>query len=225
LLESLGSSLEVLSVVGSYVDLSIRPKSLDDLKEMITVAERLGFSVVGLGDNEYCRYVKFISKTVRVVCRIEVTGDSRSDIARKLSRLKSRSDTLIVAIARNLDVARYAAVKKTIDIVRVEPEAYNAIDWSEATLLREKGWGLIEISLKHVLEDPEKYWRSFSSALRRAYRYDVTLALVTDAENSQELLHPRVMAGIASLAGIPGNYALSYVSSKPLSILKLKKLV
>ncbi len=215
-------------MVACFVDLSVRPGSLDDFKEIARTAKDMGICVLGLDCESLELSVdeaRSLSEKLGVVmvCRAVLKGSRRRDIAVKLR--STNRNTLIVVEAETLDVARYAAVKKSIDIIRVTPESYNLIDRSQARLFRERGWGAIEISLKPVLEDPESALPRLIPALRRAYAYGIDLILVSDASNPYELIHPRSAAGIASLAGIPGDYALSYVSTVPRSILERRRLL
>lgn len=215
-------------MVACFIDLSVRPGSLDDFKEIARTAKDMGICVLGLdceGLELSVGEARSLSEDlgVAIVCRAVLRGSRRREIAVKLRSINR--NTLIVVEAETLDVARYAAVKKSVDIIRATPESYDLIDRSQARLFRERGWGAIEISLKPVLKNPVSTLPRLIPALRRAYAYGIDLILVSDASNPYELIHPRSAAGIASLAGIPGDYALSYVSTVPRSILERRRLL
>ena len=208
-----------------FVDLSIKPSNEKTLIEMLSfLRNKLNVSVAGIKYGDLCRKSKELeSKTgVKVVCIVELKGDTRKDIAKALLNVK-KVKGLRVAVASTVDVARYAAIKNGIDVVKLEPKAYKFIDKSQSLLLKRKERKPIELSLKEVLKEPKKL-PDLLNAIRRAFSYDIDLILVSDASRVQELIHPISMAGIAGLAGVPEPLALSYVSTVPLSIIKRKGL-
>ncbi len=209
-----------------FVDLSINPKDHRSLKDMLLfIKNKFDVKVVGLKYGNLCGIAKELGETigVKVVCRVELEGNTRGEIAKVLLKVKGLSDVLNVAKIRTLDVARYAAVKKDIDILRFEPEAYRFIDKSQSKLLKNKGYKPIELSLRETIISPDKLPNLLNS-IRRTFSYGIDLILVSDATRIQELVHPISMASIAALAGIPEILALSYVSAVPLSVIKRKNL-
>ena len=208
-----------------FVDLSIKPKDEKTLMEMLSfLKDKLDVSVVGIEYGNLCEKSKELEDKIgiRVVCVIELKGNTRRDIAKEL--LKARKvKGLKVGVASTLDTARYTAIKSEIDIVKLEPKAYKFIDKSQSLLLKRKERKPIELSLKEVLKDPRKL-PDLLNAIRRAFSYDIDLILVSDASRVQELIHPLSMASIAGLAGVPEPLMFSYISTIPLSIIKRKGL-
>jgi len=203
-----------------FADLSIRPSNMKVLTEMMKFAqEKLEIGLLGIEAGGLCDAAREVGKRfgVEVLCRAVLRGETRRDIARQLSKLRGRDLVKVVEI-RTLDVARYAAVKDEIDVLRFEPEAFRYIDKSQSRLIRDGGNKPVEISLAGILKDPSKLPKVLV-ALRRSFSLGIDVILVSDATRIAELIHPRGMAGIASLAGIPGDLALSYVSTVPFTLL------
>ncbi len=182
-----------------YYDLSIA----NPTDETLATARRLGYTIVGSqkepGD----------AKGVRVVRRIHVKGSTRKEIAKALSKTV-REKVLVVVEPLSLEAARYAAVNKRVHLIRVAPGLQRIIDRSTKRLFEERGWGAIELTLKPATLDEKGWFRYLYISLRKAYSLDIPVVLVSDAESRWELWHPRSVAGLAELAGIPGDAALSW---------------
>jgi ribonuclease P/MRP protein subunit RPP1 len=205
-----------------FVDLSIKPQGLNELKEIIDFASRfLEISVLGLERGALCDEGKRIARDygVDIVCRITLKGETRRDIAKGLSKYRKVRDFIRVVEVRTLDVARYAAVKEGVDVIRFEPEAYRYVDKSQATLIRNGGFKPIEISLRPAILDLGNLPKILE-VIRRAFSFDIKIILVSDAMRKYELIHPLSMAGIANLAEVPEDLALSYVSTIPMSVIE-----
>ncbi len=209
----------------AFADLSVRPKDPSALESIIRFAsEKLEISLLGIEKGPLYERGLEISKEydLDIICREVIRGISRRDVGRALARMRRGSDCIKVVEVKTLDIARYAAVKSGVDIIRMEPEAFKFIDKSEARLIREGGNKPIEISLRSVLKDPRSLPKLLN-AIAKAFVYNIDIILVSDATEVFELVHPRSAAGIASLAGIPGDLALSYVSTVPFrAIAKIK---
>jgi len=203
-----------------FIDLSVMPRKPEYLSDIAFLAARLGYSALGVDcvehKNDMLREVERESK-IRIVCRALIRGENRRAIAQKLHRLPR--DHVVVVEAENLDVARYAAVKKRVDIIRLSGRGLAALDRSQARLFKERGWGAIELSLKPVITDPHRNLQRFITAVRKAVAFGIDLIIVSDAGTPEELIPPYSAAGIVSLSGLPGEYALSFISNSPLSIL------
>lgn len=187
------------------------------------MARRLGFNAVavefveGLGEDELEEASS--RHGVRVYTRVTLRASTRRE-ARRAYDSAPRAD-IVVLEAEGLDAARYGAVKEFIHLVRITPGMEKAVDRSQARLLREKGWGGIEVSLAYARRfwrDPST-WRFYQLVLRRAFAYDINVVLVSDASSVDELWSPHSAAGVAEATGVPGDYALTWMSSVPASII------
>ncbi|MEB3787810.1 MAG: hypothetical protein GSR78_03540 [Desulfurococcales archaeon] len=182
-----------------YYDLSI----INPTSETLAAARRLGYTIVGSqkepGGDE----------VVKVVRRVHVKGSTRKEIARALGKTV-KGEVLVVVEPLSLEAARYAAVNKKVHLIRVAPGMQRIIDRSTKRLFEERGWGAIELTLKPATLGEKGWFRYLYISLRKAYSLDIPVVVVSDAESEWELWHPRSAAGLAELAGIPGDAALSW---------------
>ncbi len=193
-----------------YVDLSVAPGG--DLEVLAVTARRLGIRVLGVP-------VDLVSEPsclegVLLIPRFLARASTRREAALLLRGAPNKA--LVVVEARSPDVARYAAVNKRVDVVRLPHQLLGLVDRSTARLFRERGWGVVEASLSPIMEGKAGALSKLFSAIRRSEAYGVPLALVSDARDPLELWHPYATAGLASLSGLPWERALSLVSTAPL---------
>jgi len=199
-----------------YVDLRVKPRSLDELRGILRVARRLGYTAVAVeaehvGPAEARRLGE--EAGVKVYTRVTVRAATRRE-ARLALDSAPKAD--IVALApTGLDAARYAAVNKRVHLVRVEPGMERIVDASEARLLWEKGWGAIEVSLREALRGN---WR-YLSVLRRAYAFDADTVLVSDAREAVDLWSPYHVRGVLRALGLPPSMADVWLGSSPSRLL------
>ena len=153
-----------------------------------------------------------------VIPRFTVRASTRREARRGLDG--APRDSLIVVEATAAEAARYAAVNKLVDVLRLPPRLSYLVDRSTSRLFRERGWGLVEISLGGLSADTAgRILPSLASALRRAEAYGVPVAVVSDAEDPLGLWHPYEIAGLAEALGIPWHRGLSWISTSPLRAL------
>ncbi|MEB2836710.1 MAG: hypothetical protein GSR80_000660 [Desulfurococcales archaeon] len=155
---------------------------------------------------------------VLVIPRFTIRASTRREARRGLDAAPRGS--LVVVEATAADAARYAAVNKLVDVLRLPPRLSYLVDRSTARLFRERGWGLVEISLGGLSADTAgRILPPLASALRRAEAYGVPVAVVSDAGDPLSLWHPYEVAGLAESLGIPWHRGLSWISTAPLSVL------
>ncbi len=200
-----------------YADLRVRPREAEELRRILLLARRLGYSTVavelGSVDGGEARRIGE-EAGVRVVTRVTLRAATRREARLALDRAP-RAD--IVALAPTaLDAARYAAVNKRIHIVRVEPGMERIVDASEARLLWEKGWGALEVSLSEALRGD---WR-YLSVLRRAYAFNADTVLVSDASDETGLWSPYHVRGLLRSLGLPPSMADVWLGSAPSRLLR-----
>ncbi|MCE4602946.1 MAG: hypothetical protein F7B18_07175 [Desulfurococcales archaeon] len=150
---------------------------------------------------------------IEVVPRIHIVADSPRDLP------KARGTGLVVVEPTSLEAARKAAVMKSIRVIRVSPGMQRIVDRSTARLLRSKGGGAIELSLRPLIRGGLGSWRWFAVSLRRAVAYGIDVVLVSDAETGWDVWHPRHVEGLAHLAGVPQALGLTWISNIPRSLL------
>ncbi len=201
-----------------YADLRVKPRSVDELRELLVLAKKLGYSAVAveLGGVDAGEAKKLGSeKGVRVLTRVTVKAATRREARLALDRAP-RAD--IIALApTGVDAARYAAVNKRVHLVRVEPGMERIVDASEARLLWEKGWGALEVSLGPALRGD---WR-YLAVLRRAYAFDAETVLVSDAEDAAGLWSPYHVKGLLRALRLPPSMANVWLGSAPARLLRV----
>ncbi len=185
-----------------YYDLSIHDVS----RETLALARRLGYKLVGSENSAEAEDI------VRIVRRVHVKGSTRRDIARALSNIRT-GRALVVVEPLSMEAARYAAVNKSVHVIRVAPGMHRVIDRSTKRLFEERGWGALEVTLRPAALRHRSWMRYLYISLRKAYSLDIPLVVVSDARSRWELWHPRSIAGLAEVAGIPGDAALAWFSN------------
>ena len=198
-----------------YIDLSIAPASHSDLESIASLASRLGYGALGvphsLVGEPKCMH------GILLFPRYNIKASTRREARMALDR--SPRNALIVVEAAALDAARYAAVNKRVDVLRLPLRLVGLIDRSTARLFRERGWGLVEVSLHPLLEAGGEAISPLAAALRRAEAYSIPLALSSDARDPLELWPPRGVAALAEILGIPWERGVSLLTTNPLSAL------
>ncbi|MEB3851755.1 MAG: hypothetical protein LRS49_04140 [Desulfurococcales archaeon] len=205
---------------GGYVDLSVTPRGVGDLKAIASTARRMGYTVLGAPTG--VAGAPTCVDGVLVVPRYVVRASTRREAARGLA--SAPRGALVVVEAESQDVARYAAVNKRVDVLRLPYRMLRLVDRSTARLFRERGWGLVEVSLRPITEGRLGLLARLFTALRRAEAYSVPLALVSDADGPLGLWHPYSLAGLASLSGLPIERGLALASTAPRRALARRRL-
>ncbi len=189
---------------------------MDDVESTLRIARRMGYSHLGVPVDVYDDVKEAAGRLgLKLVPRIHIVAESASDVK------PIRGRGVVVVEPLSLEAARRAAVARGVHLLRVRPGMQRVIDRSTFRLFKNRGYGAIELSLKHLLDGRTSTWRWFMVSLRRAYAYGLDLVLVSDSHSLWELWHPRSIEGLAELAGIPGKVGLSWVSNVPGSIASL----
>jgi len=204
-----------------FYDLSVKPRNTDEAVSIVKLAARMGIKGVAIEytvfEGDLDRVKDEASKLgVKVLFRYTVSATSRREARKGID--SAPRNAIIVVEARSLEVLRYAAVNKRVDIIRPGPGMeVHATDRSQARLFRERGWGFVEVSLRPLAEGEikEGSWRRVHIMIRRSFGNGVNLVLVSDAPTPEYLWSPKSIVGIAVAAGIPEQAALSMVYNNP----------
>ena len=142
-----------------------------------------------------------------------VRGRVRREVARALERVPGKTPVLVDP--EGLDAARYASVNKRVLGFLLRRGSEKLVDRSTRRLFRERGWGIIVVSLRYAVEDSSSLgvWRYYYLAFRRAQAYRVDLALASMARRLEEVWHPESSTSMAVLAGSSRELAIPWVSS------------
>jgi len=190
--------------MGCYIDLLASPSSAEAAASILRVARRMG----------YCRLYSpggFEGFEEIAVVR----GASRRDVARALSSVPRGIPVLVEPAS--VDAARYASVNKRVLGIIVRPGLERLVDRSTKRLFDERGWGMVVFPLSTLYTSPysARAWRFTSVFLRRAFAYGIDVGFASEAVDELALWHPMHVAGVAETVGVPGEVALSWLSSAP----------
>lgn len=198
-----------------YIDMAVSPSDEEGLEGILEVAARLGYRAVGapsdLIGEVTCR------RGILLFPRYTLKASTRREA--RLALDKAPRNALIVVEAEALDSARYAAVNKRVDVLRIPLKLASLVDRGTARLFRERGWGLVEVSLHPLLDPGVETLSSLAAALRRAEAYSIPIALASDARDPLELWPPKAVAALGEVVGIPWERGLSLLTTNPLSAL------
>ncbi len=205
-----------------FIDLYTEPVNVDNAVDIVRHARRLGYCIIGmkpLDPSEWNRIAdEGLKVGVRVVKVYLVKGSNRGEVASRA--VKAPRGAILVAEARSQEVARYASVNKRFAGYVVVPGMERIVDRSTRNLFRERGWGIAIVLLRYLLEKRDKAtWRYYYLSLRRGFAYNVDVALASGARDSSELWHPMSAAGVATIVGIPGEYARLWLTSAPARVI------
>ena len=210
-----------------YADLCSKPATFDYALEMLRAYATLGYGLVAMETlpSGLKRVEEAASRHgVTIVWRHTIRASSSADIRRGLRNVPGAA-RLVAVSALTLEAARYAARSKQVDILVIEPGMERLVDASTLELFSQRGWGAVEIHLSPLLrafEGPDRrleaMLRYVFVSMRRAAGYRVPLVVSSCAENKWELFHPMHVLGISSLAGIPEEEVLRWLTSVPAAV-------
>ena len=200
--------------MSAYIDLSVSPKSLDALDGILRMAERLGYSGIGVPSDLYDLLSERAEATkVRVFKRRYYEVRSPSDISRAVGA--ARPGELLVVKPIGIQAYRRAGKVRRVNALRLEPDSMARPDRSERNLFAERGGGVIEISLRPLLVGDKDYMAWFYDVVRRAFKVGIRVAFVSDAEDPFELWHPAQVAALMSSLGLPPELGVIGLTSAP----------
>ncbi len=208
-----------------YADLSLRPGDTEGALELVRAAARMGYRLLGIEDSGGIDRERVREESARhgakVVWRRTITAGDRETLAAEARRGRGR---LLVAEPLSLEAARYAATSKAFHVLRIRPGEERVVDKSTLRLFKDRGWGAIELSLRHLLDGwGAREWRYYSVSLKRAHAYNIEAILVSDATEPLELWHPYTVIGIAVAAGLPIQYSRRLITSTPQRVVSAAK--
>lgn len=218
--------LKVISRLELF-DLWVRIEDKDVLAELVNIAKRLGYTVLGvecLSNSSDCNQIIKESsehfKDVRLLKRITIVSSNELEVKRNLRGIKLKYD--IVAVKPlSYQVARLAARDGRIDLVVADKESLRFIDLSEIRLL-EKSRGAIEIPLNHLLVLNEILLSRLIRRLRLIIKYDAPLILSSGAKSPYELWHPLHVVGLMTIFGLPESKAWEALTTIPKNLVIIR---
>lgn len=196
--------LKVTDKLGLF-DLWIRIEDRNALTELVNMAKKLGYTVLGIEClGNYGQVLESSLKRlkgIKLLKRITIISSNESEVKHSLRGIKLNYDVVAVK-PLSYQVARLAARDGRIDLVVADKESLKFIDLSEIRLL-EKFKGAIEIPLNQLLVPSEVLLSKLIRKLRLISRYDVPLVLSSGAKSPYELWHPLHIVGLMTMLGLP----------------------
>ena len=214
-----------------YIDTCMRPSNTEDALGILRDASKLGYKALVF---EYDEFVDMSAvaraadeRGIRIFWRITVRAGDRKSIKKALGSRPSRV-SLVALEPLSYEAARYAARSRSIHILTIGPGMEKYIDRSTLTLFEQRGWGLAEIQLtglSDLLVDPparaEQRLKHVFVAMRKAAGYGIPASVASCAETRWDLVHPQHVAGIASLAGVPPEVSVRWLTVDPARMLSV----
>ncbi len=204
-----------------FADAGIEPDSTDRLGELLCRMKRLGFSMACVRVDSGIEWSVVEQEARRcgiaVVRKVVVKASTRREARIALDTAPRAEVVSLEPLA--LDAARYAAANKRVNLVRVEPGMERALDRGEVRILRAKGFGAFEVSLRHAIEGGVGVLKFYHRVFRRAFGLRAPLVISSGARDVLELWEPRSAAAfIAAISGVPFEAALRWLSTSALSV-------
>ena len=209
------------------MDLCLRPRSVEELEEMIGFAATLGYRAVAV---EIPQEQVFSPGTVRrigekygleVYTRITLRPETKRELLAGLSRAEKRYDVIAVR-TRSPEVIRHAARDGRVNLVSLASYQARYMDRSEADLLRQGGGG-VEVWFSELLGAVEnndyRRIRGFEAIIRRAVGYSARIVVPSCAKNKWGLRSPSILVAVLVSTGIPLTLAKTIVYSYPYAVL------
>ena len=213
------------------LDLCIKPRRLQDVRDIARVAGILGykgFAVELDGAGVDFREVYNAGKEygVEVYRRATIQAKSKAEMLKKVASVEKKVDVIAVE-SKTADVIRHAARDSRVDLVSLSTFQARYMDRSQADLLR-IGGGAIEVKLKEFIEAIEtgdvRRVRGFEAIVRRATAFRAPFVVSTCASNKWETASTASIVSILVSLGIPLSIARITVYSSPIILLRRKSL-
>jgi RNase P/RNase MRP subunit p30 len=199
----------------NFIDLCLSPEKPS---EVISIAKTLGYSAIGLSQNEYV-------EGIDVVKRLDLDPRNTNELNRSLRNSRWHNE-IITVNCRNKSVARQAGRDNRVDLITyplVEKWKENHLNHQQAGLMRDSGCGyLVDLSLlltndAYILSKRTEFLkRNVHNALKR----DIPVVASSYAVDKWGQRDPYGLASLLSLLGVEEEKALDMVSSVPYDIVK-----
>ena len=198
-----------------YVDLHLRPQTIEAAVEMERLAASLGYA-----------HVASIKPAGGAATRIDVEAKHSKELQDALRRNRRRCDILAVRCLSK-EVARQAAKDDRIDIIQFPDDPIqrkqNHLDTHEAELLDGSGRAY-EVNVCDFLASSPMHLSKAINLIKKdlavATRRDIPLILSSGASAPLAMREPRALTALASLLDIDEEYAADMLSTVPQEILE-----
>jgi len=190
-----------------FLDGCVKPSD----QETLSLLYRMGYTRVLIPAGLNLEYRK---ASIKILRRSTIKARTRKSARSQIEETLRKDKPDIIAVEpETVDVARYAATHKKVSLIRVTPGMERIVDESTAILLRQKGYGALEVTLNYMLEPSYRAWRYLYFTLRRAAGYSIPIVFSSCARTPSMAWHPYHIAGIGSILGIPPEKVLAWLSN------------
>ncbi|MCS7097085.1 MAG: hypothetical protein NZ926_01180 [Candidatus Methanomethylicia archaeon] len=201
------------------------------ISEIIKIASVLGFYAIGIADfnRNNIDIIKDIRKLFEengldMVSRVDLHHTDIEHLKRDLRYFRGKVE-IIAVFCENLQVARFAARDRRVDILNFSFYDWkkNFFDVSEAKLALENNAAL-EINVAELLRcstvgERIKMLKIMSENVKLALKYNLPVIFSSGAMNIFEMREPRALASVATLLGASEFDALRFVSDIPFKLI------
>ncbi|RLE57192.1 MAG: hypothetical protein DRJ40_02420 [Thermoprotei archaeon] len=205
------------------IGLNLRNFSVDILEKLLSFLKGLGYSgfstrlIVQCGEDlgkvlEIRDVLRSVSERVGLeyISRVDIVSNRKGFIKLCLRSIR-RSFELVAIGTSSLEVARFAARDRRVDIVYFTSGSRRLLDDVECRMLSEGG-KLLELSLSKLLLDISKYFATYRYVVEMCSEYGVNIVFTSGASSVHELRAPRELASVLVALGLPVERALDAVS-------------
>jgi RNase P/RNase MRP subunit p30 len=211
-----------------FIDLNIKnPGNQEDLKEMMRLASKMGFEVIGISSEDpITQDLKNHAKTIgiNIASRIDLKPEKPKDLTKALRKTRRRFD--IVAVKCNSKaILRQAAKDQRIDILNFKlHDRKNRIGFDhQGASLAAKSNCVYEYIFDEIIRstsfDQVQTIFNMRKDFLNASREGVPIIVTSGASKCLQMREPRALASLTSLIGMSETKGLDTVSMQPQRIL------
>ncbi len=216
------------------IGLNLRNFSADVLEKLLSFLRDLGYSAFStkltVQRSEDLRKVIEVRDLLRSISegvgleyipRVDIVSDRKEFIKLCLRNIR-RSFELIAVGTSSLEIARFAARDRRVDIVYFISGSRRLLDDVECKMLSE-GNKLLELSLSKLLLDISKYFATYRYIVEMCSKYSVNIVFTSGASSVYELRAPRELASVLVALGLPVERALDAISSNVWRVVEINR--
>ncbi|AFZ70173.1 RNase P/RNase MRP subunit p30 [Caldisphaera lagunensis DSM 15908] len=197
-----------------YVDLSINPRNYEEWIKIIPMLKKFNFEIIGMDSNFINDDVLKAAKenSIKVIKRKYFKISNKDELN---NILKSSNNSFLVVEPENNYLLNIISQTKTINAIRINLEKNIKINKTIKNLFNINKNGVIEISLKQLLNNDIFLWREMNNLLKNIIKFGLRFYVVSDASNIFELWHPFHVKSLFEILGVDNTYATLSMTTYP----------
>jgi RNase P/RNase MRP subunit p30 len=203
-----------------FIDLHLRPSTLEQASEMAVYANQLGYRCIA------STKPVMDPKGFTVANRIDIDAKRGRELQDALKKNRRNYDIISVRCLSK-EVARTAAKDDRVDILLFPDDPtqrkHNWLDHHEAVLMEGTGRAY-EVNASDFLASSPTRLSKIITQIKRdlivAQRYDIPVVFSSGASTPLAMREPKALTALATLLDVDEEYAADMLSTTPLSILE-----